>query len=117
MHLRTTSRLKTPVSEIGIGCWQLGGSDWGAVSDQDAFAILQTSIDHGVPFIDTADVYGSGHSESLIGRWLKTLPAAKANGLFIASKLGRLHGYPDAYTETLFRDDTKASVERLGGRP
>ena len=117
MHTRTTSRLQTPVSEIGLGCWQLGSADWGAVSDAAAFQILQTSLDHGVTFIDTADVYGSGRSESLVGRFLKTLPAARANQLFIASKLGRLHGFPDQYTETLFRDDTKASVERLGGRP
>lgn len=114
MHTRTTARLKTPVSEIGLGCWQLGSADWGTVSDADAFQILQTTIDHGVTFIDTADVYGAGHSETLVGRYLKTLPSQKANSLFIASKLGRLHGFPDSYTETQFRDDTKASVERLG---
>jgi aryl-alcohol dehydrogenase-like predicted oxidoreductase len=114
MHTRTTSRLQTKVSEIGLGCWQLGCADWGTVPDDAAFQILQTSIDHGVTFIDTADVYGSGHSEALIGRFLKTLPAALASQLFIASKLGRLHGFPDAYSETHFRDDTKASVDRLG---
>jgi aryl-alcohol dehydrogenase-like predicted oxidoreductase len=114
MHTRTTARLKTPVSEIGLGCWQLGSADWGAVSDADAFLVLQNALDHGVTFIDTADVYGAGHSESLIGRFLKALPPSKAHGLFIASKLGRLHGFPDSYTETQFRDDTQASVDRLG---
>ena len=114
MQSRLAKRLATPVSEIGLGCWQLGSADWGQVSDEAAFEILRLALAGGVTFIDTADVYGSGHSESLIGRFLKTLPAAQANGLFLASKLGRLHGFPDGYSEQLFRDDTKASVERLG---
>ena len=114
MHVRTAKRLGTPVSEIGLGCWQLGSADWGAVSDEAAFEILRLSLEGGVTFIDTADVYGSGHSESLIGRFLKTLPSEQTTGLFIASKLGRLKGYPDRYSEALFRDCTQASVERLG---
>jgi aryl-alcohol dehydrogenase-like predicted oxidoreductase len=114
MKTRTTSRLGTSVSEIGLGCWQLGAADWGDVSETAAFEILHTAVDHGVTFIDTADVYGAGRSEALIGRFLKSLPAAKANSLFIASKLGRLVGFPDSYSETIFRDATKASVDRLG---
>jgi aryl-alcohol dehydrogenase-like predicted oxidoreductase len=114
MRMRTTTRLGTPVSEIGLGCWQLGGADWGAVSDEAAFEILRLSLDGGVTFIDTADVYGAGHSESLIGRFLKTLPAERTKGLFIASKLGRLKGFPDGYSESLFRECTRESVERLG---
>ena len=114
MHTRTAKRLGTPVSEIGLGCWQLGSADWGAVSDEAAFEILRLSLDGGVTFIDTADVYGGGHSESLIGRFLHTLPADRAKGLFIASKLGRLKGFPDGYSESLFRECTKESVDRLG---
>ena len=53
----------TPVSEIGLGCWQLGGTDWGAVDDASAFDILQTALDAGITFFDTADVYGAGRSE------------------------------------------------------
>ena len=59
-------------------------------------------------------MYGGGHSESLIGRFLKTLPAGRTQGLFVASKLGRLKGFPDGYSESLFRECTKESVERLG---
>jgi aryl-alcohol dehydrogenase-like predicted oxidoreductase len=55
------------ISEVGLGCWQLGGADWGDVSDEQALAILGASLDSGVTFFDTADVYGSGRSESLIG--------------------------------------------------
>jgi aryl-alcohol dehydrogenase-like predicted oxidoreductase len=70
MNSRLAKRLGVPVSEIGLGCWQLGSADWGQVSDDAAFEILQASVDRGVTFIDTADVYGSGRSESLIGRFL-----------------------------------------------
>jgi aryl-alcohol dehydrogenase-like predicted oxidoreductase len=114
MRMRTAKRLGTPVSEIGLGCWQLGSADWGTVSDDAAFEILRLSLEGGVTFIDTADVYGAGHSESLIGRFLKTLPAERANSLFLASKLGRLKGFPDSYSEDLFRECTRESVERLG---
>ncbi len=58
------------VSEIGLGTWQLGSADWGNVSDEEAFAILQAFTDAGGNFIDTADVYGMGISEKLIGRFI-----------------------------------------------
>jgi aryl-alcohol dehydrogenase-like predicted oxidoreductase len=110
---RLAPRLASPISEIGLGCWQLGAADWGDVSEHDSFAILQAAVDHGVSFIDTADVYGNGRSERLIGQFLKTLPDAGKN-LFIATKLGRLKGFPDAYSFDLFRECTLESLERLG---
>jgi len=113
MRKRLASRLATPVSEIGLGCWQLGAADWGDVSEEAAFAILKASVDRGVTFIDTADVYGSGRSERLIGNFLKTLPG-QGKDLFIATKLGRLKGFPDQYTYELLRECTIESLERLG---
>ena len=62
----------TAISEVGLGTWQLGSADWGMVKEEDAFAILQTFVDGGGNFIDTADVYGPGISEKTIGRFLKT---------------------------------------------
>jgi len=62
MHTRTAPRLGRPVSVIGLGTWQLG-ADWGEVSEADARAVLQASVDNGVTFFDTADVYGDGRSE------------------------------------------------------
>ncbi len=53
------------VSEIGFGAWAIGAS-WGAVNDNESIAALHTALDSGVTFIDTADVYGDGHSERLI---------------------------------------------------
>jgi aryl-alcohol dehydrogenase-like predicted oxidoreductase len=113
MRYRTASRLGTAVSEIGLGCWQLGAADWGDVSEEAAFAILKASVDRGVTFIDTADVYGGGRSERLIGSFLQTLPN-EGRDLFIATKLGRLKGYPDGYSYELFRECTIESLERLG---
>lgn len=98
-------------SEIGLGCWQLGGSDWGAVDDASCFAILSAAHDAGVNFFDTADVYGGGRSESLIGRWLKDTHRS----VFVATKLGRTGElYPDHYTEAGLRAATEASLKRLG---
>jgi len=62
------------VSEIGLGCWQLGGADWGDMSEEDALATLQAALESGVNFFDTADVYGLGRSESIIGKFLKDCP-------------------------------------------
>ncbi|GAB2487089.1 aldo/keto reductase [Jatrophihabitans fulvus] len=70
MEHRDTSRLGRPVSVVGLGTWQLG-ADWGEVSEADATAILQASVDAGVTVFDTADVYGNGRSESLIGAFTK----------------------------------------------
>jgi hypothetical protein len=59
------------VSEVGLGCWQIGGDQWGDVSDHDSLEVLRASVAKGVTFLDTADVYGAGRSEELIGRFLK----------------------------------------------
>ncbi|MDE0838777.1 MAG: aldo/keto reductase, partial [Kiritimatiellae bacterium] len=59
------------VSEVGLGCWQLGGDCWGDLNEGKAQEILQASIDSGVTFLDTADVYGAGQSETFIGTFLK----------------------------------------------
>lgn len=98
-------------SEIGLGCWQLGGADWGAIDDRSAMEILAAAVDSGVNFLDTADVYGGGRSEELIGRFLKTRPER----LYVATKLGRAAGmFPDGYTEAALRAATEASLRRLG---
>lgn len=111
MNQRTFGIAERQVSEIGLGCWQLGGSDWGNVDDAAAFAILHTAADAGVTFLDTADVYGNGRSESLIGKFLKE----RGNDFFVATKLGRMPDlYPDHYSEAGVRAATEASLRRLG---
>ena len=99
-------------SEIGLGCWQLGGADWGAVDDGAALAILGAAADAGVNFFDTADVYGAGRSETLVGRFLRE---SGRKDIFVATKLGRTGElYPDRYTEAGLRAATEASLRRLG---
>jgi len=96
---------------MALGCWQLGGTDWGNVEDKTAFDILSTAVDTGVNFFDTADVYGNGRSETLIGQFLKERKAK----IFVATKLGRTSSlYPDKYTEAGVRAATEASLKRLG---
>ena len=112
-HMKKRSFGKTgeKISEVGLGCWQLGGSEWGDVSDEQALAILAAALGSGVTFFDTADVYGGGRSESLIGRFLKQGP----KGVFVATKLGRMPDlYPDKYTERGVRLAVEASLARLG---
>jgi aryl-alcohol dehydrogenase-like predicted oxidoreductase len=117
MRERAFGGLRTRVSEIGLGCWQLGGSDWGDVPDEQALDTLRAAADAGVTFFDTADVYGLGRSETLIGRFLAERKAAHAKGhLFVATKLGRFPepGWPENFSLTALRAHTEASLSRLG---
>jgi len=102
------------VGVVGLGCWQLGG-DWGEVADDDAFGVLDAAVESGVTFLDTADVYGDGRSERLIGRFLAERED-RAHGLTIATKMGRRadpHN-ADAYTLDAFRAWTDRSRANLG---
>ena len=111
MNTRSFGHSGRQVSEIGLGCWQLGGADWGAIDDASAFEILNAAADAGVTFFDTADVYGRGRSETLIGQFLKE----RGGEFFVATKLGRMPDlYPDGYTEAGVRAATEASLQRLG---
>lgn len=99
------------VSEVGLGTWQIGGS-WGKVSEEEALAILRTATQSGVNFFDTADVYGDGRSESLIGKFLQNSDAE----VFVATKLGRSGAPGGAANFSLdsFRLHTESSLRRLG---
>lgn len=80
-----TSQAGSTGSKIGQGCWQFGG-DWGNVSDHAAMGVLHTAADNGVTFFDTADVYGDGHSEELVGQFLRE---RDDKTLMVATKMGR----------------------------
>ncbi|MCK4879047.1 MAG: aldo/keto reductase [Bacteroidales bacterium] len=73
------------VSTIGFGAWAIGGLNWGKTDDDVSLAALNEAIDHGVTFIDTADVYGFGHSEELVSRIIKERGRDK---MVIATKAG-----------------------------
>jgi aryl-alcohol dehydrogenase-like predicted oxidoreductase len=70
MNYRTLGRTGWQVSEISFGAWAIGGA-WGTVDDDVSLAALRQALDLGVNFIDTADVYGDGRSENLIGQVLR----------------------------------------------
>jgi aryl-alcohol dehydrogenase-like predicted oxidoreductase len=72
------------VSTVSFGAWAIGGS-WGKVNDAESYAALNRAVDLGVNFIDTADVYGDGRSEKLIGQLLKE----RKEEIFVATKAGR----------------------------
>jgi len=84
MQYRELGRTAWKVSEISFGAWAIG-ADWGSVDDRESLAALHRAIDLGVNFIDTADVYGDGHSEQLIARVRKERPEE----LIVATKAGR----------------------------
>ena len=73
------------VAEIGFGAWAIGDA-WGQVDDTQSIAALHAALDAGVDFIDTADVYGDGHSERLIARALKERGGERP---LVATKVGR----------------------------
>ncbi len=73
------------VSAVSLGTWAFG-SEWGTVGDEDSYASLNRAIDLGVNLLDTADVYGDGHSERLIGRLLQE---RRDDEIFVATKAGR----------------------------
>jgi len=98
METTILGRTGRTVGKVGLGAWQLG-ADWGEVAEDDAFAVLGAAVDSGVTFIDTADVYGDGRSEQLVGRFIKDHP-----GLTVATKMGRrVPQEPSAYTLDNFR--------------
>lgn len=97
------------VSQIGLGCWQFGG-DFGPIDDETSLQIMQAAVDQGISFFDTANVYGDGRSERLIGQF-----RAQSNAeLKIATKFGRGDVYPDGYSLDSLRQAIDASRERLG---
>lgn len=99
------------VSEVGLGTWQLG-ANWGDVSEDAALATLRAAYESGTTLFDTADVYGMGRSETLIGRFLLETRAS----VYVATKLGRFSppGWPENFTRAGIRQHTEASLKRLG---
>lgn len=111
MRTSILGRTGATVSSIGLGTWQLG-ADWGDVSDEDARAVLDAAVESGVTVFDTADVYGDGRSEQLIGRYLHDRPELD---VFVATKMGRrLPQEPENYSAENFDAWTRRSLDNLG---
>ncbi len=111
METRRLGRTGRDVSVIGLGTWQLG-ADWGNVDEAQALAVLDAAVAHGVTFFDTADVYGDGRSEQLIGRYLRD---NRGTDIFVATKMGRrLEQLPQNYVLANFLAWTERSLANLG---
>ncbi|KRA38824.1 MULTISPECIES: aldo/keto reductase [unclassified Nocardioides] len=111
MEQRNLGRIGRDTSVVGLGTWQLG-ADWGDVSEDEARAVLEESAAAGVTFYDTADVYGDGRSEQVVGRFLAAHPDA---GFTVATKMGRrAEQVPDNYTLANFRGWLDRSRTNLG---
>src|SRR5665647_1785807 len=110
MEYRRFGKTGHEVSAIGFGSWAIGGS-WGEVDDEVSLRALHAAADAGVTLIDTADVYGDGRSERLIGRFLRERAGER---FVVATKMGRSVPQVAAnYTPEAFRGWVDGSRERL----
>jgi aryl-alcohol dehydrogenase-like predicted oxidoreductase len=105
MHYKALGRTGFEVSSISFGAWAIGGT-WGAVDDAESMRTLHRALDLGVNFFDTADVYGDGHSERLLGRLRKE----RREPFWVATKIGRRSNPHTAQSYT--RENLTAYVER-----
>jgi aryl-alcohol dehydrogenase-like predicted oxidoreductase len=111
MEQRRLGKTGRNVSTVGLGTWQLG-ADWGNVDPGEAQAILAASVEAGVTFFDTADVYGDGRSEQAIGTFLAANPGLD---ITVATKMGRrVDQQPENYTLANFREWVDRSRKNLG---
>jgi aryl-alcohol dehydrogenase-like predicted oxidoreductase len=115
MQYRRLGRTGYEISAIGFGAWAIG-ADWGSVDDKDSLAALHAAADAGVNFIDTADVYGDGHSERVIATFLEERTGER---IFVATKMGRRveqkleHYTPEAFTAWTLRSRENLRTETL----
>ena len=111
MEYRTLGRTGWDISVVGFGAWAIGGDAWGATDDSASLAALNRALDLGVNFVDTADVYGDGHSEELISQVRK----ARGDAFYIATKAGRRlpKQLPAGYTRENLSQWVERSLRKL----
>ena len=118
MEYRTLGRTGIRVSVIGYGAWAVGGDMWGPQDDRDTIASLKRAFELGCDFIDTAAVYGMGHSEEVVGAFLKETGAKAAVATKVPPKNYRWparKGTPirDAFPKDHIISETEKSLKRL----
>lgn len=101
----------TPVSEIGLGAWQLGNnSGWQGMSESDAIALVDKSLEYGINFFDTAPNYGRGSSEERLGKALKGIDR---NKIVINTKFGHSDSGKTNFDSSTIRESLEGSLKRL----
>ena len=112
MNYRKLGKTSFEISEISLGTWQVGGK-WGDdFNHETADKILNTAVDSGINFIDTADVYGNGESEKAVGRFVKS----RSERIYVATKCGRqLNPHTsEAYQPAILRKFVENSLKNMG---
>jgi len=111
------------ITLVGFGAWAIGGGDWafgwGPQDDDDSLAAMRHALERGINWIDTAAVYGLGHSEELVGRLLRELPAGRRPLVFTKCGLvwderDRMKDARRILTSDSIREECDASLRRLG---
>ena len=119
MQYRILGRTGLKISEIGFGAWAIGGGMWGKTDDKVSLDALRRSLDLGVNFVDTAAVYGAGHSEQLAGK----VHRERKGKFYIATKVPPKDmswpPQPGAPAKNVFprawiREQTEKSLRNLG---
>ena len=119
MKYRKMGKTGYKVSEIGFGAMQIGGGIWAAQSDEDSIKALNTAVEKGVNFIDTAGEYGNGKSERIIGKFIENV----SKRIYISTKTQPLPGpWPpspyntaeDRYPESYIRSNVNERLKNLG---
>ncbi len=115
MEYRTFGKTGISVSEIGFGAWAIGGDAWGPVEDADSISAMQRALELGINFIDTADVYGDGHSEELVAQVIR----GRRDEVVVSTKGGLMGHHRDPEREPVYDRPEKvveafeASLRRL----
>ncbi len=115
MEYRRLGKTSLEVSEIGFGAWAIGGDAWGPVEDKASIAAMERALELGINFIDTADVYGNGHSETLVAQVLR----GRRDQVIVATKGGLMGHHRDPQREPVYDRPEKvveafeASLRRL----
>ena len=106
MEFRPFGTTGIEVSEVGFGAWAIGGDAWGPVEDADSLAAIERALELGVNFLDTADVYGDGRSESLVGRVLN----GRRERVVVSTKGGLVGHHRDPQREPVYDRPEKVLV-------
>ncbi len=116
VEYRSLGRSGLEVSEIGFGAWAIGGDAWGPVEDDASIAAMQRALELGINFIDTADVYGDGHSEELVAQVIK----GRRDQVIVSTKGGLMGHHRDPSGTPVYdrpekvREALENSLRRLG---
>ena len=115
MQRRTLGKSGYDISTIGLGTWAVGGHMWGGQEEAQSAEAIHAAVDHGINWIDTAPIYGSGFSEEVVGRAVKQLPASKRPLIFTKFGLGINSDAPTRSASAAdVASECDASLRRLG---